>query len=304
MIHRLVLYNDQFVSSSDAVLRPGQVGLFTGWGVFTTLRIYRGIPFAFERHWERLQRDAALLNVAMPPSRDDLREHLIELVRRNRCPASKLRLNVMRSQGGLFEGPGSGRPTDVVAFTADLAEVPETVALDLREHGRHAASPFAGTKTLSWVQNLTLFENAHRNGFVDAILLNERGEVAECTSANIFAVSGGATYTPPLASGALPGVTRRVMLEELHESVEERVLFLEDLHAADEVFITSSTRELVPVCRIADRRLRAASWPVMRRLRTLLRGYVDEYIRVAKSLGTEGAPFQGPWRRRVSKLAG
>ena len=140
VIHSLVLYNDRFVASGEAVLRPGQVGLFTGWGVFTTLRIYRGIPFAFERHWERLRRDAELLNVAMPADRDGLRERLLELVRRNRCPESKMRLNVMRSQGGLFEGPGSGRATDVVAFTADLTEAPETVALGLNEHGRHAAS--------------------------------------------------------------------------------------------------------------------------------------------------------------------
>ena len=281
VIHSLVLFNDRFVASDEAVLRPGQVGLFTGWGVFTTLRIYRGVPFAFERHWERLRRDAELLNVAMPADRDDLRERLLELVRRNHCPESKMRLNVMRSQGGLFEGPGSGRATDVVAFTADLTEAPETVALGLNEHGRHAASPFAGTKTLSWVQNLTLFENAQRNGFADAILLNERGEVSECTSANIFAVKDGVTYTPPLDSGALPGITRRVMLEELREPVEERVLYVEDLHAADEVFITSSTRELVPVRRIAGQRLGVGAWPVMSRLRAFLRAYVDDYVRAA-----------------------
>ncbi len=283
VVHDLVLYNDRIVSSGEAVLRPGQVGLFTGWGVFTTLRIYQGIPFAFEKHWERLRRDAALLNVEMPPSRDDLRAQLIDLAGCNRCPEAKMRLNVMRSQGGMYEGPGSGRPTDVIAFTADLAEAPATVALDLQENGRHAASPFAGTKTLSWVQNVTLFENAHQAGFTDAILLNERGEVSECTSANIFAVKDGVTLTPPLSSGPLPGVTRRVMLEELNEAVEERVLFLEDLHAADEVFITSSTRELVPVRRIADRPLGVREWPVMRSLRTLLRDYVAEYIAAAKS---------------------
>ena len=283
MIHDLVLYNDRFVPSRESVLRPGQVGLFTGWGVFTTLRIYRGIPFAFERHWERMRRDAGLLNVEMPPSRDDLRAQLIELAVRNRCPESKMRLNVMRSKGGLFEGPGSGRATDIVAFTADLATVAETVALDLQENGRFAASPFAGVKTLSWVENLTMFENAHRKGFADAILLNERGEVSECTSANIFAVKEGVTYTPPLDSGLLPGITRRVMLEELTEPVKERTLLPEDLYAADEVFITSSTRELVPVGRIGDRPLTAGAWPAMQRIRNLLSAYIADYIREARS---------------------
>ena len=282
MIHRFVLHNDAIVPSDEAVLRPGQVGVFTGWGVFSTLRIYRGIPFAFERHWERLARDAALLHVEMPPSRAVLRSQLIELVARNRCSEAKMRVNVMRSQGGLFEGPGSGRATDVVAFTADLAGDPGSVALALQPHGRDSKSMFAGTKTLSWAHNLAVFENARRAGFADALLLNERGEVSECTSANIFAVRDGVTLTPPLASGPLPGVTRAVMLEELTEPVEERALHLSDFYAADEIFITSSTRELVPVTRIGDRVLSATAWPVMERLRSSLRQYIDNYLNAAQ----------------------
>lgn len=278
MLHELILYNDRFVPSDVAVLRPGQVGLFTGWGVFTTLRIYQGVPFGFEWHWERLARDAGLLNVEMPPSRDALRAQLIELAERNRCPEAKMRVNIMRSQGGLFEGPGSGRATDVVAFSADLREGAESVALDLRVHGRYAASPFAAIKTLSWAQNLTLFENAHRAGFDDVVLLNERGEVSECTSANIFATFDGVTCTPPLESGPLPGITRLVMLRELGAAVEERVLRPDDLYSADEVFITSSTRELVPVHRIGDWTLDGGGWPVMQRLRSGLRAYIDAYI--------------------------
>ncbi len=281
MIHDLIFYNDEIVPSDARVLRPGQVGLFTGWGVFTTLRIYRGIPFAFERHWERLQRDASLLHIEMPASRDALRARLVELVARNRCPECKLRLNIMRSKGGLWEGPGSGRVTDVVAFTSDVTQGPEVVQLGLCENGRHADSPFAGTKTLSWVHNLTLFEDARRSGFADVVLLNERGEVSECTSANIFAVIDGQTYTPPLESGLLPGVTRRVMLEDLAAPVEEKTLYKEELYSADEVFITSSTRELMPVDRILDQPLRATGWPVMKRIRNELRLYIKNYVQTA-----------------------
>ena len=142
-------------------------------------------------------------------------------------------------------------------------------------------SPFAGTKTLSWVQNLTLFEEARQDGFADVVLLNERGEVSECTSANIFAVIDGLTCTPPLSSGLLPGVTRRVMLEELGAPVSERILYPQDFYAADEVFITSSTRELMPVNGIMDQSLRATSWPVMKAIRSELRGYIDQYVRLA-----------------------
>ncbi len=281
MIHGLVLYNEDLIPSDAAVLRTGQVGLLTGWGVFTTFRIYRGVPFAFERHWARMTRDAALLHVDLPPDPARVRSLLIDLVVVNRCPESKMRLNVIRSRGGVFEGPGSGRQSDLIAFTTDLSSEPAAVKLGLQAHGRHADSPFAGTKTASWAHNLTLFESARRRGMSDALLLNERGEVAECTSANIFAVRDGVTQTPPLASGPLPGVTREVMLAELGDAVEERVLTLGDIYAADEVFITSSTRELVPVSHIDGRALSATEWPVMRRLRARLREYVDAYLRSA-----------------------
>lgn len=285
VIHPNVLYNDRIAPSGEALLRPGQLGLLAGWGVFTTLRIRKGIPFAFERHWERLQRDARLLHVDIPVERDALRGHLLELARRNGCPEASMRLCIVRSQGGVFEGPGSGNRSDVVAFTIDLPRWRDTVSLSLQPDGRHAASPFAGTKTLSWAHNLTFVETAQQQGFGEVILLNERGEVAECTSANIFAVRGGVTYTPPLTSGALPGITRLVMLEELAEPVEEKTLHPQDLYAADEVFITSTTRELMPVERIASARLRAAErgeWPQMEKLRASLRRYIEAYAAQAR----------------------
>ena len=285
MIHENVLYNERIVPSDEAILRPGQLGLLAGWGVFTTLRIYKGIPFAFERHWERLQRDARLLHVEIPVGRDELRRRLLELVRRNRCPEASMRLCIVRSQGGVFEGPGSGNRSDVVAFTIDVPRRRGAAGLALRPNGRHAESPFAGTKTLSWAHNLTFVETAQQQGFDEVILLNERGEVAECTSANIFAVRNGVTYTPPPAGGPLPGITRLVMLEELAEPVEEKVLYADDLYEADEVFITSTVRELMPVERIADRRLRAAErgeWPVMEKLRAALRRYIEAYIEQAR----------------------
>ena len=125
-----------------------------------------------------------------------------------------------------------------------------------------------------------MFEDARREGFDEVILLNERSEVAEYTSANIFAVQDGVTYTPPLDSGLLPGVTREVMLGELRSSpeVQERVLSVDDLLEAEEVFITSSTRELLPVVRIGETRLKAGgAWPVMDRLGRELREYRDRY---------------------------
>src|SRR5439155_15722324 len=115
---------------------------------------------------------------------------------------------------------------------------------------RHAASVFAGTKILAWAMNLTWLEEAQSQGFDEVILLNERDEVAECTSANIFAAKGNEIWTPPLASGCLPGITRELLLAEVRAPefhVAEKVLTPADLESADEVFITSTTRDLLPV---------------------------------------------------------
>lgn len=287
-MHPYTLYNDEIVRSTDPVLRPGQIGLLSGWGVFTTLRIYDGIPFAFERHWQRMSRDGELLHVPVWQDPETVEADLLRLVEANDAFESSLRLCIFRSEGGFWAGPGSGNPSDLVALTNDLPQWKGSVALSVVENACYAASPLGGAKTLSWAHNLTLLESAQNEGFDEVILLNESGEVAECTSANIFAVKDGTTYTPPLSSGALPGVTRAVMLEELdlaNAPVAEKVLRLEDLYEADEVFITSTTRELLPAHRVLDRKLSRGvkgAWPVMEKLQAALREYIQSYVEERK----------------------
>jgi branched-chain amino acid aminotransferase len=280
-MHPNVLYNDQIHPADQKILAPGQLGLLSGWGVFTTLRIYDGIPFAYERHWQRMVRDAKLMHLDLPYEAGEVRANLMRLIEANEAQESSMRVCVFRSQGGYWAGPGSGNKSDLIALTNDLQGWDPSVALDVAAQCRHAATPFAGTKTLSWAWNLALAEKANQDGFAEVILLNERDEVAECTSANIFAAKGGVTYTPPLSSGPLPGVTREVMLGELNLPVEEKVLRIDDLYQADEVFITSSTRELMPVTRIQDRPIAPGvdgPWPVMEKLQQALSVYIRRYI--------------------------
>jgi branched-chain amino acid aminotransferase len=285
-MHPHFLYNDRIVSCSEPTLLPGQLGLLSGWGVFTTLRIYEGVPFAFERHWQRMRRDAEKIHIPFEIEQDATRAHLLDLIEQNAAQESSMRVCVVRSQGGFWEGPGYGNKADLIAFTNDLSQWRDSVSLSVAEQGRHAASPFAGTKTLSWAHNLTMAETAQQQGYAEVILLNERGEVAECTSANIFAAKQGITYTPPLSSGPLPGVTRAVMLSELNlpdAPVQEQVLRLEDLYEADEVFITSSTRELLPVHAILGRQIhQGPTWPVRDKLEAALTAYIRQYVQQAK----------------------
>lgn len=134
----------------------------------------------------------------------------------------------------------------------------ETVRLTVQPNARYAASDFTRAKVLSWGPNLRWAERAQEQGFDEVILLNEHGRVAECTSANILAAFGDEVVTPPLSEGCLPGVTREVILEEVHLPglrMAERTLTVDDLRSADEVFITSTTRGLKPVVEIAGAKL-------------------------------------------------
>jgi branched-chain amino acid aminotransferase len=254
-MHRFVLHNDQVCEASSKVLAPGQVGLLSGWGVFSTLRVSRGVPFAFERHWERMRRDAATLNVRLPEDPEAVRAGLLRLIAANQAAEATLRIAVVRNRGGIWEGP-SDRPSDLIGLTTGLKDWGQGVKLAVQEQARHAASRFRGVKMLSWALNLTMLEEAQRRGFDEVLLLNERGEVAECSSANVFIAQGGEVWTPPLDSGCLPGVTRELLFSAVQVEgipVREKVLRLSDVERAEEVFITSTTRNLLPVLSIEGR---------------------------------------------------
>jgi branched-chain amino acid aminotransferase len=252
-MHRFLLHNEDILDAHQKSLSAGQVGFLNGWGVFSTLRVQEGVPFVFERHWERMQRDAARMHVPFPSDRDSVRARLLRLVEANSAWNATLRVAVVRNHGGLFEGPDLARDFELIAFTADINNWGTSVRLTVKAHGRHAQNEFAGTKVLSWAQNLTWYEEAHQRGFDEMILLNERGEVCECTSANLFIARGNEVFTPPLNSGCLPGVTRALLLEEIRVpgiSAAEKTLLPKDLEDADQVFITSTTRDFLPVSQI------------------------------------------------------
>lgn len=280
MLHRFILHNDSISEASTPLLSAGQVGLLSGWGVFTTMRVVEGVPFAFERHWARLCRDATALRVPMPPESEPVRRKLLDLIEANQAYRCTLRLVIVRNGGGLWEGPPSERASDVIGLTANSKVWGPSASLDIVPHARYAANMFAGAKITSWAMNLTWLEAAQARGFDEALLLNERGEVAECTSANIFLAEGNDVYTPPLTAGCLPGITREVLLSEtlvpgIH--VRERTILPADLDAADAIFISSTTRNLLPVRHIEGHQLRRND-RVWEALENAFEDYVKRYV--------------------------
>jgi branched-chain amino acid aminotransferase len=290
-VHRFVLHNDEIRDASEKLLAPGQVGLLSGWGVFSTMRVADGVLFAFEQHWARMSKDAAALRVSLPPESEPVRRKLLELVEANQAYNATMRVVVVRNTGGMWEGPDSGRSSDVIALTAETKKWGEGVKLCWTPRARYAAGEFAGAKILSWATNLTWLERAQERGFDETVLLNERGEVAECTSANIFAAVGNRVWTPEISSGCLPGVTRELLLHQVRVpgyTIAEKTLMPADLEHADEVFITSTTRNLLPVVELEGRPIRH-SGPACAALSEAFGDYVEEYVTRRKETRRRGA---------------
>jgi branched-chain amino acid aminotransferase len=248
--------------------------------LFTTTRIFQGEAFAYERHWRRLEKDASRIRLPFPFEPAQVRRHLGELLAANQVIEGTARIYMIYNRVG-FWGSGEAMPeVDLIMCTAGLPPHSEKARLGVAEHARHAASPLAGVKTTSWLNNVWHLAEAQTAGWTEVILLNERAEVAECTSANIFCVKAGMVFTPPLSSGCLEGVTRSVLLEiapRAGVTMSEKTLTLADLYAADEVFITSTNRSLLGVSEIAGHRYSLVMGPLVQKLERAFDATMREY---------------------------
>ena len=280
-MYRFVYHNDRVLPLEEVRLSPGQAGLINGWGIFSTVRVYDGIPFALERHYERLARDAKRIQLPLIITSGEVRDSMLAMLQANRTGNACVRVYFIFNTIGIWKSDEQFPPVDLIMYAVDVPTRVGPTKLSVQENGRHAAHPLAGTKVTSWLGNAWMVEQAHQRGFDDALLLNERGEVAESTAANVFCVRGGDVATPPLNSGCLAGVSRAILLEEAPKAgigIAERTLTLEDFNYADEVFITSTTRHVQPISHIEKRAMKQAPGPVTEKLGAVFNHYVREYL--------------------------
>jgi branched-chain amino acid aminotransferase len=290
VIHRYVFHNDRLQPIEQVRLSPGQAGLLSGWGLFTTLRVADGELFAYERHWHRLEKDAKRTHVPFPFDAEKVRGQLYEVLRANEVREGTARIYAVFNKAGFWQSDEPAPHVDLILYSAGMPNYKEPVRLGLREDGRHAASPLAGVKVTSWLNNVWNLYETQQAGFDEVVLLNERGEVSECTAANIFCVRGGRVLTPPLSSGCLEGITRGVLLEiaaSVGVSAAEQTLMPEDLYTAEEVCMSSTNRNLLGVGEIAGHKIASAPGPVTLKLEKALAAYVAAYV--AKRRAAVGA---------------
>lgn len=240
------------VEAADARISVLDHGFTVADGVFETLKVTAGGPFALTRHLRRLAASAGVLGLAAPDD-DIVRAAVGAVVQANEAEIAglgRLRITYTGGVAPLGSDRGDAVPTLVVAMAAASAW-PATTTIATVPWTRNEQSALAGVKSTSYAENVIALQRAHQQGASEAVLANTRGELCEGTGTNVFVVVDGQVLTPPLASGCLAGITRELVLEWF--DAREESLPLGVLGTADEVFLTSSTRNVHPVVKADDR---------------------------------------------------
>lgn len=231
-------------------------GFTVGDGVFETLKIDKGVPYALTRHLRRLARSAAGLDLPIPDE-SLVRDAVSQVCARGGYDLGVLRITYTSGPGPLGSARGEQGCTLAVVSMPGKPWPPST-KVHVSQWPRNERSPIAGLKTTSYAENAVALAAAKQVGASEAVMANLAGQLCEGTGSNVFVVVAGEVLTPPLSSGCLAGVTRGLVVEWF--DVTEAVLPLDVLDSADEVFLTSCTRDIHPVHSVDDRLL--GDWPV------------------------------------------
>lgn len=232
-------------------------GFTVGDGVFETLKTIDGVPFALTRHLRRLQRSAA--GLGLPQVDENLvRSAVSAVTAADPYPLGVLRITYTSGPGPLGSNRGHEGPT-LACVSMPGSPWPATTSIATSRWPRNDRSPLAGLKTTSYAENAVCLAQARDTGYSEAVLANLAGDLCEGTGSNVFVVIDGQVLTPPLSDGCLAGITRELVVE--WSDVGQRTLPLSVLRAAEEIFITSSTRDVHPVHQVDGRQL-AAPGPV------------------------------------------
>jgi branched-chain amino acid aminotransferase len=294
--------NGKITEARDAVIPVFDHGFLFGEGVYETLRTYNGRPFLVDRHLRRLRTSAGMITLDVPLTNEEFNTRLTETIRAAvaASPSASssqtewyVRILLTRGVGELTYDPVACPTPSLVMIVKPLdppqPEVYErgvgVVLVSVMRNHPDSVNPLIKSNNL--LNNALAMQEAVRRGAFEGVMRNYRGEISECTTANIFVVKDGLVLTPPLDAGLLAGITREFLFElgpAQGVPVRDAVLRDDDLFNADEVFLTSTTRELVPIVRIDDRPVGDGNpGPITRKL---LQTFRDQAQALTKAVGT------------------
>ncbi len=256
-----VCVNGELRPAETASVSVFDAGFMQGVGLFETMRAYRGRVFRLEQHLDRLAASARTLGWAVIPDPEETGASVARVLAELGAQDGRVRLTV--TSGSLRGAAGAEPKLTIVAsatvggtYPAELYEQGATVVVSRYRQSRF--DPTVGHKTTSYFARLAALREAHAAGALEALWLDDNGQVAEGAISSVFAVRGGRVCTPALETPILPGITRVAVIElavELGVMVDERALAVADLCAAEEVFLTNSMMEVMPVVRVGGERI-------------------------------------------------
>ena len=257
-----IYIDGKFYSEANAKISVFDHGLLYGDGIFEGIRFYNGRVFRLEEHLQRLWDSARSICLEIPMTMRDMTEAVLETIRQNRLRDGYIRLLLTRGIGNLGLNPTQCKAPSVIIIAATIALYHEDfyrkgltiVTCATRRSNPAALNP--AVKSLNYLNNVMARIEANLAGADEALMLNDAGNVAECTADNVFVVKQGQIFTPPVTAGALRGITRSVVFEiaaELGVKVRETDITRHDVFVADECFLTGTAAEIVPVVKADGR---------------------------------------------------
>lgn len=253
-----VWVNGSLVGQGEPAITAFDHGLTVGDGVFETTKIIAGVPYALTRHLLRLRNSAQGLGLP-EPDLDLVRQGVTEIIEVNATSDGVLRITYTAGIAPLGSGRGSTPPTLIIAI-GPVPPPERHVSAVTVPWPRNERGALAGLKTTSYAEHVRMLARAHAAGADEAIMANTVGNLCEGTSTNVFVGIDGELITPPCSAGALPGITRALVLEWV--GAQELDLPLSILETADEILLTSSVRGVRPVSRVDGRRLKQVPGPL------------------------------------------
>ena len=283
---RQIYIAGKFVPQEDAKISVFDHGLLYGDGVFEGLRSYRGKVFRLREHIARLYESAKAIWLEIPLTQDEMRDAVNEAVRINKIEDGYIRLVVTRGAGTLGLDPNRCSNPQVIIIADAIALYPkelyekglEIVTVSVQR--THPAALNPRVKSLNYLNNILAKIEGLQAGCIEALMLNHKGEIAECTGDNIFLVRHGTLLTPPIDAGILAGVTRDAVIEIARTAgieVREPPLTKHDVYIADECFLTGTAAEVIPVVKVDSRTIGAGKpGPITRDLEKRFRKLTQE----------------------------
>ncbi len=258
-----VYLNGDVVTEDEAAVSIRDRGFLYGDAIFETLRSYDGRPFLLRPHLERLSSSAHALGIPLEKTRDELTEAVLQLLETNGLQDAYIRITLTRGKGGEGLMPAEAQDSTLIIETRPFRPYPaelykQGMRLIISDCRRSTTNPVMRHKTANFLTAILARREASKEGGQDALFLNTNGDVCEATVSNVFMVEGPGVITPSVTANILPGITRKAVLNICREagvSASEELFSAERLLRADEVFVTNSLMEIMPVAAIDDSRI-------------------------------------------------